>query len=132
MRNLILPIGLLALIGVAVSSACSSSTPAVAVTFTDWPTTANIPVTCSDGDAILVSADECNCGVDTSYAICSGGTFSECACSSSGYTVITVGSDSGNDTGSPDATGDTPSSDDASDGDASDTGNGDDSGDTGG
>jgi hypothetical protein len=100
MRNLILPMGLLTVVGVTVSVACSSSTPSVPGPFATWPA-GSVPDSCTDGDAILVHADECGCGGSTSYAICSGGTYSECDCSlPTGDTVVPFG---GNGDGGADA-----------------------------
>jgi hypothetical protein len=137
MRSLILPIGLLTVVGVSVSVACSSSTPAggTIVTVT-WPA-GTVPDSCSDGDAILVSTDECSCG-GSSYAICSGGTYSECDCSlPTGDTLVTGGSDgggtdaAGGDGGGTDAAGGDSGGDAGSTGDTgTDAGGGTDSGGT--
>jgi hypothetical protein len=92
-------------IGAAVTGigACSASVAGLPLPSDDkpfaWPTPQYVPTTCSVNDYVAVTdLDGCDCGTDTSYALCDGpnlvnggsGTYTQCSCALPvGWTAVT-------------------------------------------
>jgi hypothetical protein len=51
-----------------------------------------VPKSCSGTTAVSIPLGDCPNCTEFAYALCGGGTYSECACSlPSGYTPVTIG-----------------------------------------